>query len=220
MARLDFVDVSSASTGASAHSGIAFSNLDYLNTFRARSFACAPELLSDRDNGEDGIPIIIPQSAGRRGAFPELIHYEGHWQEWDCVVTRIPDEQANGRVLNDMAIHHRRDSQARGAENALSQAGIAYASGNSSKGRGELYGSEDSVKIVSMHSSKGLEFGLVLIPGLGEMPKKGEAEADEARLLYVAMTRAIDRLVMTYQVHSDFTRRVQEAIGGVREGLG
>ena len=60
----------------------------------------------------------------------------------------------------------------------------------------------------------------MLIPGLGEMPKKGEAEADEARLLYVAMTRAIDRLVMTYQAHSDFTRRVQEAIGGVREGLG
>ena len=52
------------------------------------------------------------------------------------------------------------------------------------------------------------------------MPKKGEAEADEARLLYVAMTRAIDRLVMTYQEHSDFTKRVQEAIGGVREGLG
>lgn len=70
-----------------------------------------------------------------------------------------------------------------------------------------------------MHSSKGLQFGLVLIPGLGDMPRKGEPEADEAWLLYVAMTRAIDRLVMTYQVHSDFTRRVEEAIGGVREDL-
>ncbi|MCQ4281360.1 hypothetical protein NA643_19960 [Pseudomonas stutzeri] len=48
-----------------------------------------------------------------------------------------------------------------------------------------------------MHSSKGLEFGLVLIPGLGEMPKR-EAEADKARLLYVVMTREIDRRVMVY----------------------
>lgn len=73
----------------------------------------------------------------------------------------------------------------------------------------QLYDAEDSVKIVSMHSSKGLEFGLVLIPGLGEMPKQGEPEADEARLLYVAMTRAIDRLVMTYKHESEFTRKIK-----------
>lgn len=41
------------------------------------------------------------------------------------------------------------------------------------------------------------------------MLKKGKAEADGARLLYVATTREIDRVVMTYQVHSDFTRREQ-----------
>jgi len=87
------------------------------------------------------------------------------------------------------------------------------------KSRGTLYGSEDAVKIVSMHSSKGLEFGLVLIPNLGEMPKKGEDEADEARLLYVAMTRAIDRLVMTYREPSSFTRRIQDSIGSVRQHL-
>ncbi len=58
-----------------------------------------------------------------------------------------------------------------------------------------------------------------MIPGLGEMPKKGEAEVDEARLLYVAMTRAIDRLVMTYREHSSFSRRIQDSINSVREHL-
>lgn len=215
------LDFSFASVGIQAQGRTTILKFNYRNTLEVLSVAraFATELLSGRDAGEDGVPIIVPESAGRRGAFPELIHCEGHWQEWDCLVTRIRDEQANGRVLNDIAIIYRNNSQAEAAERALTQAGIAYASGTSSKGRGELYGSEDSIKIVSMHSSKGLEFGLVLIPGLGEMPKKGEAEADEARLLYVAMTRAIDRLVMTYEEHSDFTRRVQEAIGGVREGL-
>lgn len=156
----------------------------------------ATEKLAGRDAGEDGVPIIVPESADRRGAFPELIHCEDHQQDWDCLVPRIRDEQANGRVLSDMAIIYRNNAQAEAAERALTQAGIAYASGTHSQGR-QFYGSEDSVKIVSMHSSKGLEFGLVLIPILGEMPKKGEAEADEVGLLYVVMTRAIDRLVMT-----------------------
>lgn len=216
------LDFSFASVGIQAQGRTTILKLNYRNTLEVLSVAraFATELLAGRDASEDGVPIIVPESAGRRGAFPELIHCEGHWQEWDCLITRIRDEQANGRALSDMAVIYRSTSQAQAAEQALAQAGIAYASGANSKARSELYGSADSVKIVSMHSSKGLEFGLVLIPGLGEMPKKGEAEADEARLLYVAMTRAIDRLVMTYQAHSDFTKRVQDAIGGVREGLG
>lgn len=71
-----------------------------------------------------------------------------------------------------------------------------------------------------MHSSKGLEFGLVLIPGLQEMPKSADSAAEDARLLYVAMTRAIDRLVMTCREESDFTRRVQTAIDEARRVLG
>jgi superfamily I DNA/RNA helicase len=70
-----------------------------------------------------------------------------------------------------------------------------------------------------MHSSKGLEFGLVLIPALGDMPANAEEEHDEARLLYVAMTRATDRLVMTHCAHSRFTRRIHESISRVREDL-
>ncbi|WP_310271798.1 3'-5' exonuclease [Pseudomonas sp. 3296] len=77
----------------------------------------------------------------------------------------------------------------------------------------------DAVKVVSIHSSKGLEFGVVIIPELHEMPKKGEDEADEARLLYVAMTRTIDRLIMIHRAHSSFTSRIHEAIMTVREHL-
>jgi superfamily I DNA/RNA helicase len=42
--------------------------------------------------------------------------------------------------------------------------------------------------------SKGLEFSVVFIPGLGHPPQpmQNTTEADEARLLYVSMTRAND----------------------------
>lgn len=215
------LDFSFSSVGIKAQGRTTILRLNYRNTLEvlsvARAFAL--ELLTERDGGEDGVPNIAPESAGRRGAYPELIRCETDWQEWDCIVSRIADEQGKGRALSDMAVICRSTDQARRAEAALKMAGIASAAAVSGAGKNELYDTVDSVKIVSMHSSKGLEFGLVLIPGLGEMPKTGEPEAMEARLLYVAMTRAIDRLVMTYREHSDFTRRVQESISSVTARL-
>lgn len=212
------MDFSFASVGIQAQGRTTILRLNYRNTVEvlsvARAFAL--ELLTARDAAEDGVPVVAPQSAGRRGAFPELLRFESDWHEYNCIVERIRDEHGKGRALDDMAVIYRSTAQAQRIERALNEAGITFASGQSAKGRGALYGSEDAVKIVSMHSSKGLEFGLVLIPSLGDMPKKGEDEADEARLLYVAMTRAIDRLVMTYREPSSFTQRVKDSIGSVR----
>ncbi|HEV8362182.1 MAG TPA: UvrD-helicase domain-containing protein [Gemmatimonadaceae bacterium] len=64
----------------------------------------------------------------------------------------------------------------------------------------------DRVNLLTLHSTKGLEFSRVYIVGVedGELPglnKKGELKTQEMeearRLLYVGMTRAKDRLVMT-----------------------
>jgi hypothetical protein len=45
-------------------------------------------------------------------------------------------------------------------------------------------------------SSKGLEFPVVAIPGVGQMPAPGQDEHEAARLFYVAATRATQRLVI------------------------
>lgn len=66
----------------------------------------------------------------------------------------------------------------------------------------------DTVKIVTMHSSKGLEFHVVAIPGIGLMPKQADNFDDEALLLYVAMTHAMDQLLVTYSRSSQFTDRL------------
>jgi len=61
------------------------------------------------------------------------------------------------------------------------------------------------VTLMTIHASKGLEFPLVFLPGLedGLLPHKNstanfETIAEERRLFYVAMTRAKERLFMTY----------------------
>ena len=64
----------------------------------------------------------------------------------------------------------------------------------------------DRVNLLTLHSTKGLEFSRVYIvgvedyqiPGLREMTEHRQAEIEEARrLLYVGMTRARERLVLT-----------------------
>jgi superfamily I DNA/RNA helicase len=63
-----------------------------------------------------------------------------------------------------------------------------------------------------MHASKGLEFPVVALPGVGQMPAQGEDEHEEARLFYVAATRATQRLVITVSGDGGFGRRLATSI--------
>jgi superfamily I DNA/RNA helicase len=49
---------------------------------------------------------------------------------------------------------------------------------------------------MTMKVSKGLEFPVVALPGVGHMPAPGEDEKEAARVFYVAATRATQRLVI------------------------
>ncbi|MCC6075795.1 DNA helicase II [Pseudomonas sp. GCM10022188] len=64
---------------------------------------------------------------------------------------------------------------------------------------------EDSVQLMTLHSAKGLEFPLVFLAGMEEglFPHKMSLEEpgrleEERRLAYVGLTRAMQRLVLTY----------------------
>ena len=49
---------------------------------------------------------------------------------------------------------------------------------------------------------------MVFIPGLGYLPNAKGDTADETRLLYVTMTRAIEMLVLTSDYRSAFVDRI------------
>jgi DNA helicase-2/ATP-dependent DNA helicase PcrA len=63
------------------------------------------------------------------------------------------------------------------------------------------------VNLMTIHQAKGLEFKCVIIPGLNEgiLPHVNSMEQmitnleEERRLMYVAMTRAMERLIITYR---------------------
>lgn len=57
---------------------------------------------------------------------------------------------------------------------------------------------------MTMEVSKGLEFPVVALPGVGHMPAAGEDEKEAARVFYVAATRATQWLVATISGTSRF----------------
>jgi superfamily I DNA/RNA helicase len=64
------------------------------------------------------------------------------------------------------------------------------------KRSGQFDPAADSVKVMTLHASKGLEFPVVALVGIGHMPTPGHDERDEARLFYVGATRSTQRLVI------------------------
>ncbi len=66
-------------------------------------------------------------------------------------------------------------------------------------GRSSASGLRPTVHIMTLHASKGLEFDNVWIMGCedGNLPHTDSTEEDERRLLYVGMTRARHRLVLS-----------------------
>ena len=64
------------------------------------------------------------------------------------------------------------------------------------KRSGDFNPGANAIQVMTMKVSKGLEFPVVALPGVGQMPAAGEDEKEAARVFYVAATRSTQRSVM------------------------
>lgn len=70
--------------------------------------------------------------------------------------------------------------------------------------------SQDTVKVMTVHSSKGLEFEAVFLCGLEYLPDvDAPGGPQQARTGYVGATRAKDQLVITYSKDNPYLKRVR-----------
>jgi hypothetical protein len=74
----------------------------------------------------------------------------------------------------------------------------------------------DRVSLISIHSSKGLDFDLVYLVGLDHIHGTDELKQNLIPLVYVAMTRAKYRLVIPYVEETDLIRRIKSCLPSTR----
>jgi hypothetical protein len=201
-----------SSLGIQAQGRTTILRLNYRNTAEilGTAYEFAREYLRPEQAEEDGVPLIQPESAGRRGLPPELRQFPTLAQEGVYVAEQFRRLNKTGRPWRDMAIVYRTGFIGEEMAKQLKLARIPVQHLGGAGGKKRFDPAEDSVKVLTMHSSKGLEFPVVAIPGLGYMPHRDFDIHEEAKLLYVAMTRAMDKLLMTCSRESPFVSRIQQ----------
>lgn len=202
-----------SSVGIQAKGRTTILKMNYRNTAEilgvARAFA--DELLTPSETEEDQAPTVQPMSAGRHGPSPLLIKLPSLPAEADFLATKLLEANRTGMPWNEMGVLYRRLGIGQHIADALMRKKIPFQWQQDKKN--SYAPGHDSVKLITMHSSKGLEFSLVGIPAVGAAPDDGDSLQDEARLLYVAMTRATQQLVMTHGEQSVLLDKMQRAMG-------
>lgn len=201
------------SVGIQAQGRTTILRLNYRNTAEILkvAYAFAKDVLTPEAADEDGIPLILPESAERHGPLPEFIGLPSFAREADYIAGRFKQLNAEGTPWRDMAVVYRIRFMGEELAARLKAEGIPVQWLQASPAARRYRSEDDSVKVVTIHSSKGLEFPVVAIPGLGYLPH-GKADLDEEiRLMYVGMTRAMDRLIMSCHRDSAFVERLTRA---------
>lgn len=184
------------SVGIQAQGRTTVLKINYRNTRQILQTASmiAADLLNAEDKDDDGIPLLHPVSCGREGNAPTVIRLPTLRDEAQRIAELFDTAHMEGHAWNDMAIICRHYAVMEECASALRRRRLPH---QIRKGSGTFDPMTDTIKIMTMHVSKGLEFPVVALPGVGRMPEAGESETDEARLFYVAATRATQSLYIT-----------------------
>jgi superfamily I DNA/RNA helicase len=195
------------SVGIQAQGRTTILRINYRNTLQILQVASlvAADLLTAADKDDDGIPLLEPVSCGREGEAALIIRLPTLREEAQQIAVQFINAHQEGHAWGDMAIlcadWKTRDLCAQ----VLAQHKLPLENRVSS---GDFDPGSDKIKVMTMKVSKGLEFPVVALPGIGFMPAPGEDEKEEARLFYVAATRATQRLVIGVGGGSLFARRL------------
>jgi len=198
------------SVGVSAVGRTKILKRNYRNTNEILACAAefARELLQEVDSDDDGVPLVAPVSGGRSGPPPKFFDARSLEQEAACIARQLGRRHQSGTPWREMGVFYSAPFVAETVANSLVDADIPYdwLKDSSSKNWNP---DKDSVKLMTLHSSKGLQYQVGIIAGAGFLPYPAGAESQCAKLMYVAMTRATHELLITSSKNSSFSARLR-----------
>ncbi len=183
------------SVGVQAQGRTTILKINYRNTKQILQTAnlIAADLLTPDDKDDDGIPLVKPISCGREGQAPIILKLPTLREEAFAIADQLRHAHQEGHAWGDMAILCADYDTMYLCADALRQRKLPS---NVRQRSGDYNPSANAIQIMTMKVSKGLEFPVVALPGVGHMPAQGEDEQEAARVFYVAATRATQRLVI------------------------
>lgn len=183
--------------------------INYRNTAQILGFArrfAADVIGAPGVQADDESAVLLPEDAGRQGLEPQVrkavsLEAEAHaiaeWliarknagYEWPQMAVLYPEHHIGEQFARVFAKHQIPVDVAKANRNRVS---VALA----------------AVRLLSMHTSKGLEFPCVAVGGLGALGRHGTEIEDDVRLTYVAITRATHEAFLTYSRTSALVERL------------
>lgn len=190
------------SAGIQASGRTTILRVNYRNTQEILELAreAARDLLRAKETDEDGVPRVSPIGAGRHGPEPTVVRLKCLQEESEFIAERFRTANRKGMPWQDMAvIYHDYRQVGNEVLRALRSMDVPVTFHREAT----FSAAEDTVKFLTMHSCKGLEFPLVAVPGVGLLGERGRRSEADIRLLYVAMTRATQELVICDGANGD-----------------
>jgi superfamily I DNA/RNA helicase len=183
--------------------------VNYRNTAQilgfARKFAAdiiaAPGVPADGESA-----VLVPEDAGRQGEEPEVRQCVSFDAEAHAIAEWLAARKAAGYEWRQMAVLYPEHTIGERFAGVFAKSRIPVDVAKANKNRVKI--SLDAVRLLSMHTAKGLEFPCVAVGGLGALGRNGTDIADDVRLTYVAVTRATHEAFLTYSRVSPLVQRI------------
>lgn len=170
----------------------------------AREFA--RDILTPVDADDDGVPSLMPELGGRSGPRPAFRALPSTDAEAACIAAQALRLHARGIAWREIGVFYTAPFVGEAVMSALDRAGVPVAWLKDAKSK-QFDPASDSVKLMTVQSCKGLQYRVAIVAGAGFLPYR--SEPDDARLLYVAMTRATHELIVTTSKSSVFSERLK-----------
>jgi hypothetical protein len=183
-------------------------NRSYRNTYEILRLAYRlvgddAKMLADiRRDGDDLVTPDLDAIRMRHGPRPVILQVADPNAEFAQIARQIQELHQQGLLWKEMAVLHRERASLQSLEAVLKASHIPAQIVKGS----DINLASDDVKLITLHSSKGLEFSAVFVIGADRVqPRAGltgeeldAAIAEEKRLLYVGMTRARQFLFISH----------------------
>lgn len=196
------------SMGISASGRTKILKRNYRNTDEildcAREFA--KEILEPKDADDDHVPSLMPESGGRKGPLPRFGQFQSAEAEALKIAQELLRQHRTGTPWGEMGVFYTAPFVGKAVKEALDHANIPvdWLKDSISKNFNPRL---DSVRLMTAHSSKGLQYQVVVVAGAGFLPYR--SERDDAKVMYVALTRATRELIITTSKTSSFSQRLK-----------